>query len=1028
LADRYLIERELGRGGMATVYLAHDVRHGRRVALKALHPELAATLGLERFLREIRLTARLQHPHILTVLDSGEAAGCLWFTMPYVEGESLRQRLARERQLPIDQALRITLDVAQALEYAHQQGVIHRDIKPENLLLTTDRSAVVADFGLAHCLDAAAEDLTGAGIAVGTVTYMSPEQGSGAKGLDPRTDIYSLGCVLYEMLVGDPPFSGRSPAAILARKSLEAVPRLRVVREAIPQALEDVIMQALAKVPADRFATMQAFAEAVRDACAESVRGNRPAAIRPRREKAYMVSLLATVALILAAVIVSTLVRRQPMPPRGIDPRRSVLVLPFRNLRQDPTLDWLREGTVSMLALNLSQWNDLTVIDPEQVHDLLSRRGLRADDEIGLERARGLARDAGVWTIVLGDFASGEDSLHLIARVYDAASGERLDIATADGPAAGDVRPLFDELGSKLLKLSGALSEPVSLASATTHSLEAFRAYLTGIERLNQWDLNGAEACFLRATAIDTGFGLAYYKLALTRGWLVGADDSIADRALARAVAHSARLPPRERKVIKAYRAFIDGEYSAARALYQELVARDSIDVDAWYWMGETWFHETLDTDAGPHWTAAMRAFRHALSVDPAHALAYDHVQTMLNAAANPRPLLALATRDSFVQARLPDGTQVLPAPVMDSAVRLARAEAVKAGQSWVASQPTTFRAHQALVNAYVAAGDYARALNEVGRFREATPAHPEALFIEARIHFAAGDVDRAAAKLRMAFETVTPSDFRIYVGVPPVIFDVVAAPNVFAYQGDLTNAVRAIDFAEGVRREVSRIPVSRTQIPGGQSWKQGLLSELYGGAGTPIATLQQVWRDIAVAARAAPPDVRRQVAFAGASAAIGLLVSPAEDTSALAELHALTGWPLPRELRALLALKRQDRTAARAALAEPETAPITIINASYKRLLAAQAYFLLGDYEAVVRSLGDFVPTVFRTNSFDGRWAVLGRVRLLRGAALERLGRPSEALEQYRAALSQWRAADKAFELFVRQGQAGLTRVAEQR
>jgi serine/threonine protein kinase len=151
LADRYLIERELGRGGMATVYLAHDVRHGRRVALKVLHPELAATLGLERFLREIRLTARLQHPHILTVLDSGEAAGCLWFTMPYVEGESLRQRLARERQLPIDQALRITLDVAQALEYAHQQGVIHRDIKPENLLLTTDRSAVVADFGLAHC-------------------------------------------------------------------------------------------------------------------------------------------------------------------------------------------------------------------------------------------------------------------------------------------------------------------------------------------------------------------------------------------------------------------------------------------------------------------------------------------------------------------------------------------------------------------------------------------------------------------------------------------------------------------------------------------------------------------------------------------------------------------------------------------------------------------------------------------------------------------------------------------------------------
>ena len=193
LADRYALERELGRGGMATVYLASDLRHDRPVALKVLHPELAASLGPERFLREIKLAARLQHPHILTVLDSGEAGGRLWFTMPFVEGESLRDRLRRERQLPVDDALRIAREAAQALEYAHDHGAIHRDIKPENLLLTRDGNTLVADFGIARAMGGAPDEkLTETGLVVGTPAYMSPEQASGDRGLDARTDLYSL--------------------------------------------------------------------------------------------------------------------------------------------------------------------------------------------------------------------------------------------------------------------------------------------------------------------------------------------------------------------------------------------------------------------------------------------------------------------------------------------------------------------------------------------------------------------------------------------------------------------------------------------------------------------------------------------------------------------------------------------------------------------------------------------------------------------------------------------------------------------
>ena len=218
LADRYRIERELGRGGMATVFLAHDLRHDRPVALKVVHPDLAATLGPERFQREVRTTARLQHPHILPVLDSGQAAGQLWYTMPYVEGESLRDRLRHEGQLPLDDALQITREVADALGYAHSEGIVHRDIKPENILLSRGH-ALVADFGIARAVQAAdAEHMTATGVAVGTPAYMSPEQAEGASGVDGRSDLYSLGCVLYEMLTGEVPYTGRTPQAMIAKR------------------------------------------------------------------------------------------------------------------------------------------------------------------------------------------------------------------------------------------------------------------------------------------------------------------------------------------------------------------------------------------------------------------------------------------------------------------------------------------------------------------------------------------------------------------------------------------------------------------------------------------------------------------------------------------------------------------------------------------------------------------------------------------------------------------------------------------
>ena len=262
LAGRYTIERELGAGGMATVYLAQDLKHNRKVALKVLRPELAAALGHERFLREITTTANLRHPHILPLYDSGEADGFLFYVMPLVEGESLRDRLDREKQLSIDDALGIAREVADALGYAHERGVIHRDIKPENILLERGHAAV-ADFGIARALDTAGGDkLTQTGMAIGTPSYMSPEQSSGDAELDGRSDLYSLGCVLYEMLAGEPPYTGPSAQAIIAKRLTEPVPRVSTLRETVTPALEHALGRVLAKAPADRFRTAEEFVRA----------------------------------------------------------------------------------------------------------------------------------------------------------------------------------------------------------------------------------------------------------------------------------------------------------------------------------------------------------------------------------------------------------------------------------------------------------------------------------------------------------------------------------------------------------------------------------------------------------------------------------------------------------------------------------------------------------------------------------------------------------------------------------------------
>src|SRR5437899_3442255 len=349
---------------MATVFLAEDRKHHRSVAIKVLHAELTAALGAERFLREIEIAARLQHPHILPLYDSGAAAGFLYYVMPYVEGESLRDRLTREKQLPQDDALRIATEVAGALAYAHSRGVVHRDIKPENIMLSGG-TAVVADFGIAHAVTAAGDrqHLTQTGTVIGTPAYMSPEQATGSTEIDGRSDQYSLACVVYEMLVGEPPFTGPTAQAVIARHSLDMVSPPSIVRSTISDAVEGAVLRALSKVPADRYATTALFAEALNTPSAATGAHRRATLERGVRRPHRGVWRIASVAVALAALAAYFAIRSgragRGTAVGGLDPRH-VAVLYFEDLSAKRDLAYLADGLTDALIGELARVPGLT--------------------------------------------------------------------------------------------------------------------------------------------------------------------------------------------------------------------------------------------------------------------------------------------------------------------------------------------------------------------------------------------------------------------------------------------------------------------------------------------------------------------------------------------------------------------------------------------------------------------------------------------------------------------------------------------
>jgi serine/threonine-protein kinase len=706
LNGRYALERELGRGGMATVFLARDVKHDRPVALKVLHPELAASLGPERFQREIRFAARLQHPHILTVLDSGEAAGQLWFTMPYIEGESLRARLNRERQLPLADALQITREVTRALDHAHQHGIVHRDIKPENILLTRDGSTLVADFGIARALGGS-DGLTQTGMAIGTPAYMSPEQASGDKGVDARTDVYSLGAVLFELLSGEPPYTGATAQQIIVKRFTDPVPSVRRVRPSVPEGVDRAIQRALAPIAADRFATPAQFAQALGGghepavaaptvaASAQPVASAAPARRAPFRLPAAALT-LGLGFLIGLGVLFAWRRSHSGADAESAGPKR-IAVLPFENLG-DSTTEYFADGVTDAVRGKLSALPGLQVIASRS-----SNEYKRSDKSLPV-----IGRELGTDYLV-------------IARIRWAKAPD----------------------GSSRVEVSPELVDVSPGRTPTTKWQQPFEAAMTDVFKVQ------AEIASKVASSLDVALGAAQKQV-------------ITERPTASIAAYEAFL--KGEAATQSIGSFEASDLRDGIGFYEQAVALDSTFAQAWAQLARAqaqYYYNVIPTPAAAD--AARRAAERAAALAPGRPEAQlalgDYYLSVLGSNAE-----ALAAYKAGLEAAPSDAGLLTGSALAEQS--LGRWEAAQAHLERAAQlDPRSVATARRLGTTLIRLRRYPEALAAAERGLRLAPTGLDLVENLAMVHLAQGDLDKARAVVRAAPAEVEPTALVAYMG-----------------------------------------------------------------------------------------------------------------------------------------------------------------------------------------------------------------------------------------------------------------------
>jgi len=620
LSESYTVERELGRGGMGCVFLAHEHQPARRVAIKVLDPDLAGALGPERFLREVELASRFTHPHILPIHRTGEASGLLYYVMPYVEGQTLRDRLDKEKQLPLHDAVRIVREVADALSFAHTHGVIHRDIKPENILLEAGH-AVVADFGVARAVSAAGgARLTQTGIAVGTPAYMSPEQATGGE-IDERCDIYSLGCVLYELLAGDPPFSSRSSQAVLARHLSEPPPPIRVVRPGVPEQVVRTIERALAKVPADRFATAVEMSEALAHPDTVSLP-------RPRRRRGVRVA--ATVGLLVALALVVW--RVVPGSVGRADANR-ILVFPMAVTGREAPADELGQSVALVVVWAINTTTRLHAVDAWPLLDQPAREA----GAITEAEARRITRRQGAAHFVTGSVLVG-DSVRVLLDLQGAGGGGAIQRVFAVD-AAGDPWALGLMAAGDIVRALVPDSARPDYAVLAGHTPAALDAFLEGERAYRNAHFANALDDYRAAFAADSTFTLAALRAAQAARWN---HEAPLEAGIAQALDRTAGLPPRYAALARGLHAYLAFHADSAVAAFRRAIDIDPRWPEAWMALGEAYTH--LLPAGPPPDSMAQVAFQHVRRLDPSFApVLYHLTQLAANAGDDDRARALLA-------------------------------------------------------------------------------------------------------------------------------------------------------------------------------------------------------------------------------------------------------------------------------------------------------------------------------------------------------------------------------------------------
>ncbi len=601
LGSTYRIVRELGGGGMSRVYLAEEVALGRAVVVKVLPPDLAAAINVERFRREIQLAAKLQHPHIVPLLSAGQAGDVLYFTMPFIEGESLRAKLAREGELPVVEAIRLIRDVVDALAYAHEQDVLHRDIKPDNVMVSRHHG-LVTDFGVAKALTEAGghpagtgSGFTTAGVAMGTPTYMAPEQAAADPQIDHRADIYAVGVMAYEMLAGHPPFTGRTPQQLLAAHVSRPPEPLGTVRTTVPPDLEAIVMRCLEKRPADRWQTAE---ELLRGLEAVNTPGSgttststfrlSPPAVPAARSGRRRV--LAGVGLAVLALGGAALALRSAgafggdsLVNKGVwDERGRIIVADFRSPRADSALG----GAVTeAFRIDLAQSRAVTLVQPEYVRQTLERMQRDPNTPLDAQVAREVAIRDGIEAVLTGDIAHAGTGFVISARLVSSSNGEPLVALRETAADSTRILGAIDRLSHGLRRRIGeslrTIEDNEALEQVTTPSLEALRKYSQSQMANAEGDTERSIALLREAIALDTGFAMAYRRLGVLIGNSGGRRSEQVD-ALSRAYAHRSRLTDRERYLtLGTYHLQVSGDREQAAASYRSLLDEHPTDVVA---------------------------------------------------------------------------------------------------------------------------------------------------------------------------------------------------------------------------------------------------------------------------------------------------------------------------------------------------------------------------------------------------------------------------------------------------------------